>query len=106
MMTHTIIRPLPLIAAALLAAPAALAVQTDCYDREAEYGWQKLLAKYPGDYDLRNLYQLRHTLCRQVENNTLPLDAASKRFEEARQRLIQKWRKQNERRQAPRAAAG
>lgn len=100
MMTPSIIRTLPLIAAAMLVAPAALADKTDCHDKEAEYGWQKLLAKYPGDRDVRNLYQLRHSLCRQVESNSLSLDAASERFEKARQRLMQKWHRHNKLRPA------
>ena len=98
MMTLRIFCTLPLLAACLLVAPAVMAVQTDCNDPEAEAGWSALLAKYPGDHDVRNLYRLRRNLCEQVEAGDLSLSEASNRFERARQRLVDKWRERNERR--------
>jgi len=106
MKTPAIIHTFPIIIASMFVAPAALAVQTDCDEEEAEAGWTALLARHPGNRDLRDLYQLRRRLCREVEEDRLPLEEASERFERARQRLMEKWQERNEQRPAPMTGAG
>lgn len=95
-MMARIVYTLPLVSAALLAAPAAVAVETDCKDPEAVTAWQELLQRYPDDHDLRNLYLLRDDLCLAVARGSVDLGAASVRFERARERLMRKWQQQNQ----------
>jgi hypothetical protein len=105
-MKASIVYTLPLVSAALFAAPAAIAVETDCDDPEAVAAWQDLLQRYPDDHDLRNLYLLRDELCLSVERGSVGLVEAAERFERARERLIQKWQQQNQRREEGAVGAG
>jgi hypothetical protein len=105
-MMANIIHTLPLVSAALLAAPAAIAVETDCKDPEAVAAWQELLQRYPDDHDLRNLYLLRDDLCVAVERGSVGLSEASERFERARDRLMQKWQRQNQHHEQGAVGAG
>ncbi len=106
MRAATTISTLPVIAAAWLVAPAAVAVQTNCDDPEALAGWRVLLERYPRDHDLRKLYELRGKLCAQTKRGALSIDEASERFEEARQRLKRKWERENERMRQPAVGVG
>lgn len=105
-MTAHIIHALPLVSAALLAAPAAIAIETDCDDPEAVGAWSELLRRYPDDQDLRSLYLLRDELCLSIERGLVGLEEASGRFERARERLIEKWQQQNQRREDSAVGAG
>ncbi len=95
-----------IVAVNLLTFKTALADMTDCHEPEATAGWQALLDKNPGDHDLIILYNLRLSLCKQVEEDALPLETASERFEAARQRVIEKWKSHNSRRQEEQPGAG
>lgn len=84
-----------LTAALLLIATTAVAEDlTNCQEPEILAGWQALLDKYPTDHDLRDLYHLRGKICEQIASG-LDVEAASARFENARQRLAEKWEQQN-----------
>lgn len=105
-MKASIVYTLPLVSAALFAAPAAIAVETDCDDPEAVAAWQDLLQRYPDDHDLRNLYLLRDDLCLAVARGSVDLGAASERFERARERLMRKWQLQNQHHEQGAVGAG
>lgn len=101
MMTRTsVLSPLPLVAVILFSAPAGV-VLADCDTHEAQAGWQALFDRHPGDMDLRALYDLRLRLCEQIDQGTIDRQDASERFERARERLLDKWREENERRDQP-----
>lgn len=99
--THTI-----LFVALVMVATSAIASQTYCEVPEVDASWQALIKHNPGDQDVRELYQLRQSLCRQVVSGSVSIDAASDQLERARQRLIDKWRMQNEHFQAGALGAG
>lgn len=106
MMTRTsILFPLPLVAVILFAAPAGV-VLADCDTHEAQAGWQALLDRHPGDMDLQALYDLRLRLCEQIEQGKIDRQDASERFERARERLLEKWREDNERRERDQTITG
>lgn len=106
MKTITTIPHLPIVAALWLVVPAALAVETNCTDPVAVAGWRTLLQRYPDDYDLRELYQLREQLCADLKRGTISVDDASERFERTRSRLLHKWEQHNERLEQATVEAG
>lgn len=79
---------------------------TECYDPEVLAGWQALLEKYPDDADLKVLFGLRKRLCDQVSEGRTDISEASKRFEQARERLRLKWEEQNRAREMAGGGAG
>ena len=69
-----------------------------CNDETVAKQWSDLLLKHPDDYKLKRLVNLRDRLCDRVKKGQIPVDAATKQFEDAREELIEVWRKRNEQR--------
>ncbi len=69
-----------------------------CNDKAVAKEWNDVLLKYPDDHNLRNLVSLRDRLCARVKKGQIPVDAATRQFEDARERLIDIWRKRNDQR--------
>jgi len=69
-----------------------------CNEVSVAEEWSGLLLKYSDDHKLRNLVSLRDRLCDRVKKGQIPVDAATKQFEDAREELIEVWRKRNEQR--------
>ena len=64
--------------------------KSTCEQPESWLEWNKLLAKHPGDMDLRALHALRVGLCVQVASGKLSVDEGTAIFERACKVLIQR----------------
>ena len=106
MKTSAIIKILPIVVAIMHPSSSTFAADARCDDPKSADGWRVLLEKHPGDSDLRKLFHRRKTLCRQIELDLLPLEDGAARFEQARQRLIEKWTESNKRMQPELPVAG
>ena len=90
----------------LLIAPLSVsASENHCLDKGAAEEWNQIVLAHPNDTELKDLADLRKWLCAKVIGGDLPLDTATRQFERARKRLIQKRRKQPLRLPNPKNAA-
>ena len=77
-----------------------------CHDPDVKADWERLLHKHEGNEFVGYLYNLRNTLCQDVEEGRVSLKEATERFERERDRVIQLWREQLERRHDTQTGVG
>lgn len=75
---------------------AALADTNYCHDAKTNQQWQELYAKYSHHPEWMQLYRLRVSLCRKVDDKELSIVEAQKRFESEQQRLTNELRERLE----------
>ena len=63
-----------------------------CSDPDVEREWKQLIVNADGAPEPRYLYNLRARLCSRVQAGELPVGAATKQFEDVRERVIRKMR--------------
>ena len=87
-------RKLILILIILVLPFSALAEKNFCHDPESNAEWEELINKYPEDMGIQALHALRIGLCQKVDDDVLTVPDATKIFEDMRQALIERRKKE------------
>jgi len=87
-------RKLILILTILFLPLSALAEKNFCHDPESNAEWEELINKYPEDMGIQALHALRIGLCQKVDDDVLTIPEATKIFEDMRQALVERRKKE------------